>query len=44
MEKTVELLFEFWSTLSEDKPDYLKLADIGTKLFPLKISVDKLWK
>ncbi|EGR33844.1 PAS domain S-box family protein, partial [Ichthyophthirius multifiliis] len=44
MEQTVSLLMEFWSQFSDDKPDLIKLYDIGSKLFPLKILVDDMWK
>ena len=36
MESAVQLLMEFWSQFSDDKPDLLKLYDIGGRLFPLK--------
>lgn len=35
---------EFWSQFSDDKPDLIKLYDIGSKLFPLKLLVDDMWK
>ncbi|EAS00830.2 PAS domain S-box protein (macronuclear) [Tetrahymena thermophila SB210] len=44
MEQTVTLLMEFWSQFSDDKPDLIKLYDIGSKLFPLKLLVDEMWK
>ncbi|EGR27581.1 PAS domain S-box family protein [Ichthyophthirius multifiliis] len=44
MEQTVTLLMEFWSQFSDDKPDLTKLYDIGSKLFPLKLLVDDIWK
>ena len=44
MEQTVTLLMEFWSQFSDDKPDLIKLYDIGSKLFPLKLLVDDMWK
>ena len=44
MEQTVTLLMEFWSQFSDEKPDLLKLYDIGSKLFPLKQLVDTMQK
>ncbi len=35
---------EFWSQFSDEKPDLIKLYDIGSKLFPLKLMVDEMWK
>lgn len=44
MEQTVGLLREFWYQFSDDKPDLIKLYDIGAKLFPLKLMVERNWK
>lgn len=35
---------EFWSQFTDDKPDMLKLFEIGSKLFPLRLHVEELWK
>jgi hypothetical protein len=35
---------EFWAQFMEDKPDLIKLYEIGQKLFPLKQSVDSSWR
>lgn len=34
---TVTFLYDFWSQFTEDKPDILKLFDLGKKLYPLKL-------
>ncbi|EGR29625.1 PAS domain S-box family protein [Ichthyophthirius multifiliis] len=44
MEQTVSLLIEFWSQFLDERPDLIKLYDIGSKLFPLKQMVDLIWK
>ena len=36
----VSLLLEFWSQFIDDKPDFIKLSEIGSVLFPLKTTID----
>ena len=44
MEEIVSLLLEFWSQFIDDKPDFIKLSDIGSKLYPVKLMIDQIWK
>ncbi|CAD8141052.1 unnamed protein product [Paramecium pentaurelia] len=44
MERSVSLLMEFWSQFADDKPDLIKLYEIGSKLFPIRMYVDTTWK
>lgn len=44
MEQMVTFLMDFWSQFLEDKPDIMRLYNIGNKLFPIKILVDEIWK
>lgn len=43
MEQTATLLLEFWSLFSDDKPDLVKLSEIGSRLLPLKLLVEEMW-
>jgi len=44
MERSVALLMEFWSQFADEKPDLMKLYEIGSKLFPIRMYVDTTWK
>ncbi|CAD8150032.1 unnamed protein product [Paramecium pentaurelia] len=44
MERSVSLLMEFWSQFADEKPDLIKLYEIGSKLFPIRMYVDTTWK